>query len=334
MRPGLVDILEASYRFDRDDETWMRCVGETVNAHLGFGLGAVAIRYKIGPAQQFQPQMMVPVDLAPGAVEVVARATANLPSSYVSQTFASMPCDMASNTGPADVKALTTKVFRDQFEPMGWKDALNVNGLDPTSEGLLVATWLPKKSTMTPALRVRWSRVAAHLAAANRLRNRVRETGALPPESADAILTALGRIEHARPAAQSFEARAELNAAARAVDHARGALRRTDPDLALSEWKALVSARWTLVDHFESDGKRYILARRNEAVRGGFRELAPRERQALGFASLGHSNKLIAYEMGISASTVSVLLCRAAKKLGTKSRAALIATYLASSGQS
>jgi len=51
--------------------------------------------------------------------------------------------------------------------------------------------------------------------------------------------------------------------------------------------------------------------------------LGPRERCALGFAVHGDSNKLIAiaYELGMSASTVGVLLHRAARKLrcGTES---------------
>jgi DNA-binding CsgD family transcriptional regulator len=185
--------------------------------------------------------------------------------------------------------------------------------------------------TMTPLLRTRWSRVAAHLAAANRLRNRIHQPDDLAPETAEAILTPAGLIEHAHPGAQSSDARSRLAAGVRTVDRARGALRRTDPDLAVSEWKALIAARWTLVDHFESDGKRYVLARRNEAVESKGAPLTAREEQALGFASLGHTNKLIAYEMGISASTVSVLLYRAAKKFKTNSRAALIAAYLGES---
>ena len=69
-----------------------------------------------------------------------------------------------------------------------------------------------------------------------------------------------------------------------------------------------------LVDHFESDGKRYVLARRNDAAVRGLAALTDRERQALGYAALGHTNKLIAYEMGIvnmrlgEASAVPVLI--------------------------
>jgi DNA-binding CsgD family transcriptional regulator len=104
-------------------------------------------------------------------------------------------------------------------------------------------------------------------------------------------------------------------------------LRRRDPDAAVAAWKGLVSTRWSLVDHFESDGKRYVLAHRNDVALSGFEALTARERQALGFAALGHGNKLIAYELGVAPSTVAVLLHRAARKLGASSRAELIATY-------
>lgn len=60
--------------------------------------------------------------------------------------------------------------------------------------------------------------------------------------------------------------------------------------------------------------------------------LTAREHQAVRHAALGHSNKLIAYEMGISPSTVGVLLHRAAHKLGTTTRDELVARFAALPG--
>ena len=54
----------------------------------------------------------------------------------------------------------------------------------------------------------------------------------------------------------------------------------------------------------------------------------PRERQVVGYAALGHDNKVIAYDLGIAHSTVKVLMARAAQKLGVGTRAELIAAYL------
>lgn len=46
------------------------------------------------------------------------------------------------------------------------------------------------------------------------------------------------------------------------------------------------------------------------------RALTLREQQILTYAEIGHSNKLIAYSLGVSISTVSTLLARARRKLG------------------
>jgi DNA-binding CsgD family transcriptional regulator len=326
MRPGVVDIVDACYRFDGEPETWMRSVGDAVEKHLGYGLGAIAMRYRLDERQMFSPLAIVPVNMTEEAPAIIQRALAGLPPIYMKETFGSLPADVASRSGSPEVQRLTDQGLREHFEPHGWHDILNINGLDPTQHGFVVGTMLPKRGALTPRMRTRWSRVAAHFAAAHRLRTRLTAAELQRADGADAVLTASGRVEHATGEATLTDARARLAEGVRMLDRARGKLRRDDPDLALAEWRALLAARWTLIEHFESDGKRYVLARRNAAVPSGLDALTARERQALGFAQLGHSNKLTAYEMGISASTVAVLLYRAAKKLGCE-RDELVATY-------
>lgn len=58
--------------------------------------------------------------------------------------------------------------------------------------------------------------------------------------------------------------------------------------------------------------------------------LTLRERQVVGFACQGHFEQAHRVRAWISASTVSVLLHRAAKRLGAASRADLLAAYKAS----
>ena len=100
-----------------------------------------------------------------------------------------------------------------------------------------------------------------------------------------------------------------------------------DGRVTLSLWRALVSGEWALVDVYEHNGKRYVVARRNDVRPLLPKPLSPRERQALEFAGRGESNKVIAYEMGICASTVGVLLHRAAQKLGCQTRSELLARF-------
>ena len=103
-------------------------------------------------------------------------------------------------------------------------------------------------------------------------------------------------------------------------------MRDTQPEHAVAQWETLVQGRWSLVDHFEKDGRRYLVARKNDPFVPGDK-LSLRERQVVGFVALGHSNKLIGYELGISASTVATHLTSAAKKLGLGSRLELIRAF-------
>jgi DNA-binding CsgD family transcriptional regulator len=88
-----------------------------------------------------------------------------------------------------------------------------------------------------------------------------------------------------------------------------------------------VAGRWSLVDQFERDGRRYIVAHENVPRARGPVALTEREKQILAYAVLGHHNKLIAYELGIADSTVRVLMARAAAKLGVRTRADLLRAF-------
>jgi DNA-binding NarL/FixJ family response regulator len=86
-------------------------------------------------------------------------------------------------------------------------------------------------------------------------------------------------------------------------------------------------AGWSVVHTYQADGAQYVLVRREDSPKPP-RALSCRESQALALAVLGRSNKVIAFEMGASASTVGVLLHRAARKLGSRTRAELLAGFL------
>jgi DNA-binding NarL/FixJ family response regulator len=93
----------------------------------------------------------------------------------------------------------------------------------------------------------------------------------------------------------------------------------------------LVEGRWTLLEHFDRGGRRYLVARRNEPRVRGTLALSPREEQVAGYAALGHPVKLIAYELGLSSSTVSEHLQSAMHKLGIETRAELAKVWAGAS---
>jgi DNA-binding NarL/FixJ family response regulator len=135
-----------------------------------------------------------------------------------------------------------------------------------------------------------------------------------PTARAEAILSPTGNVEHAAGPADARHAREALRDALVRIDAARS--EKEDTEHSVELWRGLVAGRWSLVEHFERDGRRYFLAHRNDPELATDRGLTLREKQVLAYAELGYSNKIIAYSLGLSSSTVATLLAKARRKVG------------------
>jgi DNA-binding NarL/FixJ family response regulator len=160
--------------------------------------------------------------------------------------------------------------------------------------------------------------ICEHLASGYTVRERIAEAGRLPA----AVLSSEGQLLDADDAASEPETRRRLTDAIVRMDRARCRRRRCSPGEALELWQALVDGQYSLVESFDRDGRRLILAVR---VRSDIRALTPREIAVVRLAVQGLSNKKIAGRLGIATSTVSVHLRRALRKLGCASRSELVA---------
>lgn len=227
-------------------------------------------------------------------------------------------CDMFTLLSRVIGKERATRTIR--VAGMVGEDALGLRANATHESGVIFTTHVDG------AFRIRnrqlWTRFAAHVGAALRLRQSALAAGA---DSAVAVLSPRGRLEDGNP--DAVAARDELARAAKDMDRARGKLRRVDPDEASSLWRALVRGEWSLVEWFDHDGKRFILAQANSVPVVGRKALTKREREVVACAAMGHSNKLIAYDLGLSTGTVAVLLTRAARKLGVSGRLELIRAF-------
>jgi DNA-binding NarL/FixJ family response regulator len=159
------------------------------------------------------------------------------------------------------------------------------------------------------------------------MRRRLRESH----ETSEAVLQPDGQVVHAEGRATSSSARDVLRAAVRHIDRVRCRNGESDPDAALEAWKGLVRGRWSLVDRFDHDGRRFLVARPNDPRLPAPTKLSMRERQVAAYVALGRSNRAIAYTLGISVSTVATHLRRAMHALGAKRRADLAALDLSAS---
>ena len=92
------------------------------------------------------------------------------------------------------------------------------------------------------------------------------------------------------------------------VDLARGRLPNGETREALRLWEAVLRGRSSIVDWFDADGRRFILALPHASHDRDPRGLTERECQVATHVGAGESSKLVAYRLGVSRSRVSELL--------------------------
>lgn len=207
------------------------------------------------------------------------------------------------------------RVAREIFDEHGARDTLGLLWhVDATRlYGLFVN--LPRITTLERrAVQLR-RLVAVHLATARRTYG---STG-----KDEAWIDPGGKILDASSATKGHHE--ELSLRVRAIEAFKRAADRAEEEDAIVRWKALVSGRWSLVEVFESDGKRMFVARRNPPELGRHLALTRTEELVLKLVGLGQSQRLIAYSLGISEGAVSMHLRGAAFKMGIRSRSALLA---------
>ena len=206
----------------------------------------------------------------------------------------------------------------------GADDALGMMAAE--HDGTFLFFWTPVRSVAFPGPRTihQLTLITAHMVSATRLR-----AGTDPDRfsAADAILSPDGTVRDARERAAQPGSRAEISDAVRRIERARGRARHEDPEAALALWRGLVNGEWSLVDHVDTDGRRFVLARRNLPGVRDPKALEQPERDVLGYAALGHSNKFIGYMLGLAPSTVAGHIDSAQRKLGVSSRLELVTLF-------
>lgn len=165
------------------------------------------------------------------------------------------------------------------------------------------------------------SAVVPQLRSALRARGRSRTKGLL--EQAAAIFSPDGSMLDASGSARCRAARLALRDAVCRLERVRAARTDGQVDDALRLWQQLGSGNWSIVDAFDSGGRRYLVALPNDEPPPRC-PLSPREDEVVRGVVQGLSNKAIAWELGLSTPTVSTLISRAYRKLGVTSRAGLI----------
>ena len=325
--PPLLDIVEAAYQVEKPDKQWLEGLAVVARPHLDEGFGLAAFEY-------YKPEGALPEIVQhfhlgiPEKLEAIYHTVFHTMDPEIRlRPFRLGPCISGSQ-----LMGMRAADFKEQphmkrfVQNFGMYDSIWITAAEPTGYGIGFHAGRGKIGWATPTQVERWGRIGAHLSSAVRLR-RLLSTVVASKKPPEAILDPTGKVHDASGPASTSAARELLRRAVVSLEQSRGPLRSTNPDKSLAMRKALVGGRWSLIDQVDLDNRRYIVARENEPVAPGPESLTPREKQILGYAKLGHHNKLIAYELGIADSTVRVLLARAAGKIGVRTRDELVARY-------
>lgn len=320
----LLDILAQIYDLQAGELDWLRSIGEAMRPIVDCGGGVNVVTWNLDPTRSHEGTR---VGLGHDIEVMWTQFSRVVPLEILTDEALCTPISNAA-------RCLAPRIRRYAdagHAAMGVQSLTAINGLDLENHKVSVGIpQLPRGCAFWPERdRALWERISAHLGAAFRMRHHgaARATPSL-------VIDHRGRVQHADPDLAAGAELAQLRQAVAAVDRARRI--RMPPEAVLDAWRALHGARWSIVESVERNGRRLLVARPNvplhaadPSVAAGAagrhqqqhpRKLSAMENRVLVALSESHSNKLIAYELGLATSTVSTLLARAARKLGCRSR--------------
>ena len=235
-----ISLVEAAYRFEGDEDSWLSRIRTTAAAFLPTShvRASLALVYRAPDATSFRVDR-VSADGLDGAKAVAAlQQDVSRDPQYLRDSLLSRACDLVSAV-PRTEEQEGWKAVR---SALGVVDGFVVNGLDGAGLGVMNLLFVTRRPALPGARRETIARVAAHVVAGLRIRKRLASAEERLAD-AEAVLSPDGDVAHAVRSARLPESRENLRRAARALDRARGRMRRDDSDRAVLAWKVLVEHR-------------------------------------------------------------------------------------------
>lgn len=317
-----VGLIEEVYRLEVDDDSWLKRLLEHAAPLSKRGFWPTIGTYHYTPSNL---ELERSAALGPTHARDILAASMQVQTPAVSRFFRSGPSVASLSetlyTREPDLARVVQQITNGVVH-----DKIAVKGLTGQGSALILCWLFSERIAPTAQERHRWQCVASHLGAGLRLRE-FAQTLDLDSSSVEAIFDGSGKLHEAREGAERPSARAALRGAVFRLDRLRTRRGRNDPDRALAAWEGLIQGRWSLVDHFDSDGRRFVIAVKNDPRFPDPRGLTLRERQISEFIGQGHSGKEIGYMLGISPSAVTNCTTRAVRKLGLSSLTELVAFF-------
>jgi DNA-binding NarL/FixJ family response regulator len=316
-RPDWIGLMEAAYGLGGSGQDWLTAV-------IDAALPVIAIPGAPVSAYTFRvtPTAFTLLDIAvagpPQIADMTRRtneaaAPAEIDQLYRTGTYGGTLSELIFRRFPAARGRFLEQTGGLVRDVVGW---CSHSG---DGRGIMLNISLADERATRPEERRRWARAGAHLAAGLRLRSNLAE--------AEAVLGSDGRVHDLVGPAALGDSRQRLRTAVLARERARAASSTDDTDGAMAAWEGLVAGRWSLIDRFEENGRRFVVAVPNDPAVPDPRGLTRRERQVAELVGHGQATKRIAYALGLAPSTVDTAAMQAARKLGLAGRAELAAFF-------
>jgi DNA-binding CsgD family transcriptional regulator len=312
-----IAIVEAAYDLEIPRSEWLTELGQPMRESLdGVSAYVFEINQRDGKFVLSDHQSE-----DPRVAEQLQRTVAMLPQEMLNLFFGTPLLATSSSDvlGSGGIEFESTPLPA-LYAEVGFKDVFAMSAFDPLGDGVGLGVGLRERSGPPQDQRVLWTQVAAHVAAAFRLRRRL--GGRKVVDEASAVLRTDGKVDHAESGVDS-EQRELLRQAVDRVERARARGRATQEALEL--WQSLIGGQWSLADHFEGNGRRFYVAVRNPPEIAESKALTRREAEVVSYLACGTKTQTAAYALGLDEVTVRGYLRTALNKLGMRSRAELIA---------
>ncbi len=314
-----IDIVRTAYTLNGDLQDWLGQLAEVSMPLLDTGRGVVAVSIRVLPesvaidalaAAGNADQAVVRASIASGSEQAFdALYRSGIPASTLSEA-------LFPNVPDAETRFLTATKGR-------IRDVLGIVAYAGNGFVLSLSGALDARRCMSASERRYWTRVAAHVGAGLRLRKSL-ATLRLDDARVEAVLDGNGNIQHVAPGLTHGARQRLVDALERRARSQSGTL---DPATSLEVWRGLVSGRWSLLDYLDTDGRRLVVAVRNDPRVRDPRGLTQREFAIAEAVGHGLSNKQAAYALGVSASSVSNALRNVSAKLQLHARADIAAFF-------
>jgi DNA-binding NarL/FixJ family response regulator len=307
----LREIADAAYDFKSDLASWADGVHSALGPALDLGQGTL-VALLVLPDQGLRIQHLASRGGASKIHHAIVRLSAFLAPGKLRESFFNGRY-LGSSSG--HYEGSDVERMQQRSRGLRSRDAAGFCVNDGVDHGLMVVSPAREMLTLPQQASAIVRRLAQHISTGLRLQ-RVIGGVALDDPAIEAIFDEAGRPQHALGMARLHDGLERLREAV---------LLRARAPVQIEEnaWEAVVAGRWSLVDRFDSDGRRYVVAYRNPPGMLDPRRLTPREEGVTTLAAVGRSNKEIGFDLGISESTVATLLTTSLAKLGLGSRTLL-----------